>query len=105
MCATLPFATGSPASSTMATSGQIAWPLLPARSNAYPGGGHVMGMHSVIPYDVKTAAPGNTSRSWIATDGSNGPAAFATNLTFVFGIPVVIAKALFTISMCIVGAP
>ena len=49
MCATRPAATRSPASSTMATSGQMGCPLLPARSSAYPGGGHVMGMHSVMP--------------------------------------------------------
>ena len=70
----------------MAISGQMAWPELPARSRAYPGGGHAMGMHSVIPYEVSTAAPLKTFLSSMATLGKSGPAAFAMNLILVSGI-------------------
>ena len=106
MCATRPFATRSPESSTMAISGQMACPELPARSKAYPGGGHAIGMHSVMPYDVSTAALSNTFLSSMATDGSKGPAALATNLILVFGtVSAGMALAELTTRMCMVGAP
>jgi hypothetical protein len=64
-----------------------------------------MGIHSVMPYDVKTAAPGNAERSCIATDGSSGPAALATKRMLVLGGPPDICCAEFTTRRCMVGAP
>ncbi len=89
----------------MATSGPTGTPDVPGLVSAYVAGGLEMGMHSVIPYEGKTAAPKVSLISW-ARLGRRPPAALAIILRGydLISLAVIIPFPVCRMIWCMVGA-